>query len=106
MKHTPSLKKQAASHAKQSGRNIRPRRCSRELIVELICFLVFSVLSGTLAHGQEGHDALFIDKDGNVTVGKNLKADKFEGDGSAITVKAAEGEKSLRITEEQLKCVL
>jgi len=99
MNHIPSLKEQRAAHGKQSGRDMCPHRFSRELIVGLTCLLM---LTGTLAQGQEGDDALFIDKDGNVTIGESLKvkedinaigsvrAKKFEGDGSGLTVGGVE----------------
>jgi hypothetical protein len=48
------------------------------------------MLSGSFLYGQESDDALFIDQDGNVTVGKKLKAEKFEGDGSSIAVGGVE----------------
>jgi microcystin-dependent protein len=75
------------------------RGVARCLASCLILPAVWIVLSASSLYGQEGDDALIIDEGGNVTVGKKLKAEKLEGDGSAITVKAVEGDKPLRIPE-------
>jgi hypothetical protein len=60
----------------------------RYMIFTVFSFLVVFLSAGLIF--AESDDALSIDESGNVTVGKKLKAKKFEGDGSAITVGGVE----------------
>jgi len=99
MKRIPPLKQQTIIYPKRSDDVVYLRRISKSLALGRILLAAFIVLSASYLYGQESDDALFIDKDGNVTGGKKLKAKKLEGDGSSLTVKALEGDKSLRITE-------
>ena len=65
----------------------------KKIYHKYIIFTMFSSLVIFLSAGlifAESDNALFIDESGNVMVGKKLKAKKFEGDGSAITVGGVE----------------
>lgn len=108
MKRIPPIKPKTAVHTKQYNSEKHRREFSKGLALGLILLAACIVLTTSFLYGQEGDDALFIDKDGNVAVGKKLdvkkdlsaggtvNAKKFEGDGSAITVGGVEFVKQVK----------
>lgn len=108
MKCIPPIKPKTAVHTKQYNSDKHRREFSKGLFLGLILLAVFIVLSRGLLYGQESNNALFIDKDGNVTVAKKfdvkegisvggtVKAKKFEGDASALTVGGVEFVKQVK----------
>lgn len=99
MKCIPPINPKTAVHTKQYNSDKRRREFSKGLFLGLILLATWIVSTSGFLYGQESDDALFIDQDGNVMVGKKLRAEKFEGDGSSITVRVGEGDNSLRIPE-------
>ena len=90
MKPIPPAKPGTAAPTQKFDRDRHRRRFSKIPASGLILLAACMVLTGGFLYGQESDDALFIDESGNVTVGKKLKAQRFEGDGSALTVGGAE----------------
>lgn len=98
MKRTPSIKPETAVCIYKSDSHRHRRGFSGWLILSLSLLVSLHLLSGSFLYGQENDDALFVDRNGNVTVAETLdvkkdisargavQAKKFEGDGSALTL--------------------
>ena len=100
MRTTNSPQDRSTLHT-QSAHGTRSRRAlAKGLAVGLLPLVAFVVLAGGLLYGQVSSDALFIDKDGRVGIGTSdpkveldvngsIKAQRFEGDGSALKVEGS-----------------
>ena len=69
MKHTSLLNGQTDAQPKRSDRSICRRAFSKGLALGLLTLAAVIVLTGSLAYGEGGGDALFINPNGNVGIG-------------------------------------
>jgi microcystin-dependent protein len=108
MKHTSSFEKLPAKYTKRSAKVKSRRRALKGLVLGLISMVIMLLLPGGAQSGNG--DALYIDEEGNVGIRKvpekgialdvngKIRATRYEGDGSELTVDAnipLEGDKSL-----------
>jgi hypothetical protein len=129
MKRISRKKSEPGSLTAQSDCTICRWGFSNALARVLILLSAYSVLIIGTLYAADGNDALFIDKDGNVGIGKvpakgttldvngkvevremnsagTVKAERFEGDSSDLTIKIKNGEKKIKdamtLIEEKL----
>ena len=102
MNTTDSPRDRSPLHTESVDRTRSRRAFGKGLAVGLIPLVAFVVLAGGLLYGQGKGDALFIDKNGNVGIATSepkaeldvngtIKAQRFEGDGSALKVEGSGG---------------
>ena len=86
MKRIPSVKSATAFSTNQADSGRHRRRFSKSLAAGLILLTSFILTANSPCRAQSGGDAMFIDQNGNVGLGKQVPRTKLDVNGTILGI--------------------